>query len=212
MTILQESPTMNSKLSLNRIAVAAVLAIAASASFAAETRSGTIGFHNDVRTYDFTLSAAGTVDIVSTSWQYGLNFDPAAAVWMKSGSDYTLVDQNDDDAISAYDPLGNYNFRLNLNLGAGDYKLSVFASFSDSTVQGPAGTLLSQGFIADGQAPIALADWTQPSSDINKLDQKGGFYSFTIDGAGSVAAVPEPSTWLLMGVGVAGLLLRRRAA
>jgi hypothetical protein len=153
------------------------------------------------------MASAGIVDIVSTSWQYGLNFDPAAAVWKKSGSDYTLVDQNDDDAISAVDPNGNFNFRLQLSLDAGDYQLTLVAA-----PNAPVGALLSQGFTADAEAPISLADWIQPSANPNFPDQKGGYYSFTIDGASSVAEVPEPAAWLLLSLGVAGLLLRRRAA
>jgi hypothetical protein len=186
---------------------AGLLAALSTAAQATDTRSGTLTFHNEVRTIDFSMAGAGTVDIASTSWLYGINFDPAASVWVQSGADYTLLAQNDDDEISAFDPLGNFNFRLQLALDAGSYRLAVLASPNT-----PAGNLLSQGFSADSETPIALADWSQPSANPNFPDQKGGFFSVTFDGASSVSAVPEPATWLMLALGAGGLLRRFRRA
>jgi hypothetical protein len=189
----------------HRVAAAALLSICASASFADDIRSGTIGFHNDVVSIDFTLNSGGAFSARSTSWNYGVNFDPAAGIWQWTGSDYTLVSWNDDDDLSAFDPAGNFNFRIDAILAAGNYRLTLVASPNS-----PSGTLLSQGFAADGETPIALIDWTQPGSNPNFPDQKGGFYSITFAGADTVAPVPEPATWLILGAGLAGMLGRRR--
>jgi hypothetical protein len=198
---------MHHLLRVQPLLAAALLAALSTAAHATDTRSGTLVFHNEVRTIDFSMAGAGAVDIASTSWQYGTNFDPAASIWVRSGTDYTLVAQNDDDDISAFDPLGNFNFRLQLTLDAGSYRLAVVAS-----PNAPTGSLLSQGFSADGETPITLADWTQPSANPNFPDQKGGFFSVTFDGASSVSAVPEPATWLMLALGAGGLLRRFRRA
>jgi hypothetical protein len=182
-----------------------LLAVCASASWADDIRSGTIAFHNDVVSIDFTLNSGGAFSAKSTSWNYGVNFDPAAAVWQWTGSSYSLISYNDDDDLSPFDPNGNFNFRIDANLAAGSYRLTLMAS-----PNAPVGTLLSQGFAADGQTPIRLADWTQPGSDPNFPNQKGGYFSVTFTGADSVSAVPEPASWLLLGMGVAGFLGRRR--
>jgi hypothetical protein len=194
---------MNRNIPVRPLFAAALLAALATTAHATDTRSGTLGFHNDVRSIDFSMAGTGTVDIASTSWQYGTNFDPSASIWVRTGADYTLIAQNDDDDISPFDPLGNFNFRLQLTLDAGSYRLAVVAS-----PNAPTGSLLSQGFIADGETPIALADWTQPSANPNFPDQKGSFFIVTFDGASSVSAVPEPATWLMLAVG-AGVLRRR---
>ena len=64
---------------------------------------------------------------------------------------------------------------------------------------------MSQGFVYDGQVPLLLTRWMQPSHDPNANDQKGGFWRLNFSNVDTVSVVPEPSALLLMGLGLAGL-------
>lgn len=191
-----------------RTAVAAVALLATSLTQAADfTLSGTIENHNDIVEIDFSLASSGSVSIWSTSWQSGLNFDPTAAVWAKSGSDYTLVAAvDDDDSVGPGQGFYDTGFSF-ASLGAGDYRVTLGASFNE-----PVGTLLSQGFAYGAETPILLSDWNQPTYDPNANDQKGGFWQLCFVGVDKVAVVPEPSTWAMLGVGLLalGAAARRR--
>lgn len=191
-----------------RTAVAAAALLAASLTQAADfTSSGTIQNHNDIVEIDFSLSANGDVKIWSDSWQSGLNFDPTAALWARSGGDYALVSAvDDDDTIAPGQGFYDTGFSLP-GLAAGDYRVTLGASLNAAN-----GTLLSQGFLYDSEAPIPLSVWNQPSYDPNANDQKGGFWRLNFSGVDSVTAVPEPSTWAMLAIGLAalGAVARRR--
>jgi hypothetical protein len=190
-----------------RIALAATLALAGATAQAADfTLNGSIGFHNDVVQIDFALAAPGlNVKIWSDSWLSGLNFDPATALWVASGADFSLVQTNDDDDTVAPGQ-GYYDTGLSLaSLSAGHYRLTLLASSNDVS-----GSLLSQGFAYSGQTPIPLSQWNQPSYDPNANDQKGGDWQLHFSGVDSVSAVPEPAAaWLLL-TGLAGVVLSTR--
>jgi PEP-CTERM motif len=192
-----------------RLSAALALALGTAGAHAADfTLAGQITFHNDVVQLDFTLAAPGTdVKIWTDSWQSGLNFDPIAALWVQSGGNYTLLAEvDDDDTVGTGQGFYDTGFSL-ANLAAGQYRVTLAASFNGAT-----GTLLSQGFAYDDEAPILLTQWNQPSYDPNANDQKGGFWRVNFAGVDAVSVVPEPSSWLLMALGLGALALQARPA
>lgn len=183
-------------LTLAGAALASPLAQAADYAF-----SGQIGFHNELVQIDFSLAAPASVQLWTDSWLGGLNIDPQLSLWR----DGALVAANDDDDGIASGQ-GYYDAGLSLSLADGHYRVVLSAAGND-----PLGPTLAQGFSLGGQAPIALADWTQPSSDLNAGDQKGGFWQLHLSGVSQAAPVPEPTTTALLAAGLLTLLwLARR--
>ena len=168
--------------------------------------SGQLVLNTDVAASDFSLAdGLSDIRIWTDSYQGGVNFDPTLTLWRRTGTDYVFIAQNDDDSTigpgqSAFD--AGLSFA---SLGAGDYRVTVTASPYFAV-----GTVLSSGFAFDpAYGPIestSIALWNQPSYDLNTNNQKGTNWSL------QVTAVPEPSTWLLMALGLAasGAVARRQ--
>ncbi len=175
--------------------------------------SGNLFNNTDRVDIAFELGSAGDVRLWTDSWQGGLNFDPISVLWQKSGNDFALVQENDDDDTVAQGQ-GFYDTGHALNgLAAGRYLLSVGPSFAQAYASG---TLYSQGFTQDGTVPTPIAQWNQPGYNIDSNDQKGTLYSIHLSGVdtASISAVPEPEAFalLLAGLCLVGAMSRRKRA
>ena len=193
---------------LARALSAALLACATVGATAANVSlSGDIRYNTDIVQVSFSLAAAGAVKVWTDSWQSGLNFDPVAAVWAKSGNGYTLLSEvDDDDSIGAGQ--GSFDAGLGFGLlGAGQYLVTLAASPNYAR-----GTTLAAGFGFDGSTPILIADWNQPGYNVNANDQKGTFWRINLQGVTQAALVPEPSAGLMTALGLAalGVAIHRR--
>ena len=199
---------MKSVFTLRAVTTAMLIAVAASTQAADFSFSGNAVYNTDVVELAFTLATDATgVKVWTDSWQSGRNVDPTLALWSKSGNDYTLVSEVDDDDTVAP---GQGFFDSGMVFGAlssGQYLATLVASPNHDN-----GSKLSAGFAFDGSMPIAIADWNQPGSDINANDQKGTFWRVNLAGVSQASVVPEPATWALFGVSLAACGLRVRRA
>lgn len=183
------------------LALSSLQAQAANFSF-----DGDIAYNTDVVQVAFTLNAASDqVRLWTDSWTEGLNFDPTLTLWIKDGSGYNLVGDNDDD--NTIDPAqGFYDAGLSLaTLTAGQYLVTLGAAPNYAI-----GTLLSQGFALDGSTPTLISQWMQPSYNVNANDQKGTFWRLNLSGVDTATTVPEPATSALILAGLSAVLLSRR--
>lgn len=199
-------------LSISRTLLAASFALVTAGAQAADFQfTGNLVNNTDRVHITFDLGSAADVKLWTDSWSSGQNFDPISALWVKSGSDYTLVQEVDDDS-SVASGQGAFDTGMSFTgLAAGQYLYTVGPTFLEPFAKG---TLLSGGFTQDGIPATPIALWDQPGFDINNNDQKGTFYSvhLTDVNMAAVTVVPEPSSiaMLLAGLGVLGGVARRR--
>jgi hypothetical protein len=164
--------------------------------------SGQATYHNDKIVIDFQVAAGSQVSLWTDSWQSGLNFDPQ--VFVAQGGTIVLADNDSGSLVNA--SAGYFDAGLQFTAAtAGSYRLVLNASSND-----PLGTTLAQGFTYDADTPIKLTDWNQPGYDVNKNDQKGGFWRLHLSGVEQAALVPEPSGWALLLPGLLTLSLVRK--
>ena len=184
------------------LVTAGIGAQAADFSFA-----GNLVFNTDVVQFSFSVAAPGDVRLWTDSWLAGLNIDPTLALF-DSGLNHLLTGDDSPDPTALLPGQGGYDATLTLGaLAPGVYRLALSASGQDAL-----GPTLGNGFSLDGSTPIAIAQWNQPSYDLNTNDQKGSFWQLHIDGVDQASVVPEPAGWALMLGGLTGLvaLARRR--
>ncbi len=196
-----------STLLTHRLAGVALAAAALLASLQAQAAdvslSGLTTFHNDVVQIDFSLDAPGTLRVWTDSWLSGINFDPTLALFNGSG---LLIASNDDADIDFGAGPGYFDAGISLQAQSGSYRLTLSAA--PNFANGPQ---WQNGFALDGETPVAISQWDQPSRDLNTNDQKGGFWRVQFQGVSQAAVVPEPATaaLLLAGLVAVGRLQRR---
>lgn len=186
------------QLKLKQVAAALSFVIASFGAQAADvTFTGQLVYDTDVVRLDFTLANAASVDFWTDSWRAGLNFDPTLSMFDSAGN---LIATGDDtpDPAALHAGQGGYDSDIAAMLGAGHYILTLSASGND-----PLGLTLADGFSLTGTSPLLISEWNQPSYDINKNDQKGGFWELRLSGIDSATAVPEPAQSLTLLSGLA---------
>jgi len=182
--------------------IAIALLAATSAQAADLSLSGQAVNHNDKVVIDFQVAAGSTVSLWTDSWQSGLNFDPQLFL-TRSGA---IVNADDDGGSFVNAGAGYFDAGLQFTAAAaGSYRLVLNAASNDAL-----GASLGDGFAYDGDTPIALASWNQPSYDFNADDQKGGFWRLHLSGVEQAAVVPEPAGWALLAAGLLSLSLLSR--
>ena len=120
----------------------------------------------------------------------------------------TNIDAPGTDADSKFTPVTLFS---NLSLGAGTYYLTIYSTDSDpsNNIRWATGTTVNVGTGVTGGYANAGGDGTLDSTSPWKSTflSSSSTLGFTVTGT-ATAAVPEPSTFALMGLGGIGLMIR----
>jgi hypothetical protein len=202
---------MKTKFNINKLIAVSLFSITTAAQAATFSFSGNIANHNDIVRVDFALAADATnVRVWTDSFLAtgptqtgpGTNFDPITALW--NADTGARLGENDDNAsIAPGQTYFDSGFSL-ATLTAGNYffTMATYRNFAN-------GLNISNGFAYDGQTPIAMADFDQPS---NAGNLRGTFWRINLDGVDSAVgpvdpnpnAVPLPGAVWLFGSALAG--------
>lgn len=185
--------------------------------------SGSFDVDNDVAMAAFQVTSDTDVTVFSSSWIadiMGLGFDPVIQLWDGATGDL-IVEQNDGGlygtAVSngvTYS-YGERDVYFNQFLTAGSY-IATLVQFDNQA----AGANLADGFVHDDNAAFTRAFGFHPYFNGVEGTMRSGEWSFHIVSEDDTLAqqaplqepIPEPASLTLLGVGVAGLALRRHRA
>lgn len=195
--------------------------IISSGSFALDYDfNGTFVQDNDVLQFNFTVGETSDVTVFSSSWVYG-GFDPILAIWTSAGA---LMYQQDDGHVvgstlsnSVFYNHGEWDSYYTVNLLAGDYIATVaqYSNFANSTN-------LADGFWYDNNPnftyDLGYGSQTYFNGVWSVNDPRNGNWQFHLLDVAEAevidpndgAPVPEPSTIILLGGGLAGLAVYAR--
>jgi hypothetical protein len=168
---------------------------------------GTFINDNDVQYFQVALNAPGTLEVRTLSYNAG-GFDPLLTLFSGWGPSAEMLESNDDDAaceISCLDAV------ISRSLDAGLYTIAL-----TQTANSAFGTL-GDGFLyANDPLYTTTLFPADPGATTGFWDASGtqrtGAWEVQIDGPDSMVVVPEPGSFVLMGIGavaLGGLRLRR---
>ena len=156
----------------------------------------------NVAVYELTVGTGGTVAFASSGWFAG-GAEPYFTLFAGTGTAATFVDSN-----GLSDPF-NIDFSLMESLAAGTYMftLGVWSNMSFAENNPDADPTLGDAFTALGD-PNRLGNYYY---ELGISSNDGATFNIA-PATGIITAVPEPSSWLLIGFGLLALGLARRQA